>query len=276
MHLGLIGYGNIATGLIAYLEDSRVSRITILVRPGSDAQDRHASTHREKAPPVRFVDSVDDLIAAQPDLVVECAGHGAVAAYGPAILGAGHDLVIASLGALADAQLHARIETSAEAGQARMILPSGAIGGLDLLRAIARAGRVDVTYRGIKPPRAWKGSPAETVVDLDRLAEPATFFSGTGRQAALTYPKNANVVAALALAGAGFDDMRVELVADPAAASNQHTYSVASPVCSYSMAIEAQGSAGNARTSVTTVLSILQEIADRFPTVFPGRSLKGP
>ncbi|MEM7614725.1 MAG: aspartate dehydrogenase domain-containing protein, partial [Pseudomonadota bacterium] len=105
------------------------------------------------------------------------------------------------------------------------------------------------------------GSPAEAAIDLGGLREATTFFCGTGREAALAYPKNANVVAALALAGAGFDRMRVELVADPQATANQHSYRVDAPDCQYSMAIEAKGSAANARTSVTTVLSILQEIS---------------
>jgi len=122
------------------------------------------------------------------------------------------------------------------------------------------AGDVDVIYRGIKPPQAWRGSPAETLIDLTSITQATTFFQGNGRDAALAFPKNANVVAALALAGAGFERMRVELIADPGATGNRHAYTVASPLCRYTMDIEATGAAGNARTSVTTVLSLLQEI----------------
>ncbi|MEM9779377.1 MAG: aspartate dehydrogenase [Pseudomonadota bacterium] len=253
MHLGIIGYGNIATSLLARLTDPRISRITVLVRPGRDA---HGGTSD-----IRFVTELDALIAGRPDLVVECAGHGAVASFAPALLRAGHDVVIASVGALADRTLHAQINEAAAQGGAMAILPNGAIGGLDMLRVLTASGPVDVTYRGTKPPEAWRGSPAEAAVDLGGLREATTFFCGTGREAALAYPKNANVVAALALAGAGFDRMRVELVADPQATANQHSYRVDAPDCQYSMVIEAKGSAGNARTSVTTVLSILQEIS---------------
>jgi aspartate dehydrogenase len=120
-----------------------------------------------------------------------------------------------------------------------------------------------VSYRGIKPPRAWAGTPAAAQVDLDTLDRAATFFRGDARQAARDYPKNANVAATLALAGAGFEATRVELVADPAAPGNVHEYSVTSPLASYSIRIENKASAGNAKTSVATVFSVLREIRNR-------------
>ena len=169
MHLGLIGYGNIAAGLIARLDDPRVTQITILVRPGSDAQDRFAATYDGARSREQFVTDLDALVAAQPDLTVECAGHAAVKAHAAALLGASFDLVIASIGALADETLYTQITKAAAAGNARLILPSGAIGGLDILRAIAQAGKIAVTYRGIKPPKAWAGSPAEAQIDLDSI-----------------------------------------------------------------------------------------------------------
>lgn len=262
MHLGLIGYGSIATSLIELLPDSRVRKLTVLLRPTSMPLKQIEGTGTSQSPLVEFVTELDEFLKSQPDLVVECAGHAAVPHYVPDLLQSGLDVIVASVGALADEQLYVRINAAAAQGRSRIILPSGAIGGLDILRAISQHGEVEVTYRGIKPAEAWTGTPAEEVLDLTALDGATTFFSGTGRQAALAFPKNANVVAALALAGADFDRMKVELIADPAAQSNQHTYSVVSPLCRYSMAIEATPSTGNARTSITTVLSISKEIAD--------------
>lgn len=260
MHLGLIGYGNIANGLIALLDKTAVTKVTVLVRDTSKVSDHNRNSDPEMGVPIGFVSDVSAMIAARPDLVVECAGHSAVATHVPALLQTGVDVIIASVGALADAGLSTEIEKSAQHGRSRTILPSGAIGGLDLLRAVALAGDVDVTYRGTKPPAAWQGSAAEDVINLDQLHNAQVFFTGSGRKAALAFPKNANVVAALALAGAGFDRMKVELVADPDAIGNQHSYEVTSDMCRYNMTIEATGSAGNARTSVTTVMSLLHEI----------------
>lgn len=256
MHLGLIGYGSIATNLIELLSPTQVTAITVLTR-----------THTipdipSNMPNLRFVTSLKEFVDRMPDLVVECAGHSAVSQYVPTLLDAHIDVILASVGALADDALHQKLKAAASNGASRFILPSGAIGGLDILSAISQTSDVDLTYQGIKPALSWTGTPAEDILELSNLTEPTTFYKGSGRNAALTYPKNANVVAALALAGGGFDRMKVELIADPDAQSIQHTYHVIAPHCRYSITIESTPSTGNARTSKTTVLSILKAISD--------------
>ena len=261
MHVGLIGYGGIATSLIAHLPDLGVDRATVLVRPSSETTARAKAADAPGGLAVSIVTSLDGLLDAAPDVVVECAGHEAVATHGPAVLAAGADLIIASVGALADPALHdALLAASQTAGSGRMTLPIGAIGGLDLLTTLAQAGHLDVTYQGTKPPAAWKGSAAESVVDLDALNTPASVFSGNAREAARAYPKIANVVAALALSGAGFENTLVELVADPQATGNTHAYTVDSPLCHYRIDITAHPSPDNPRTSATTAWSILAEV----------------
>jgi aspartate dehydrogenase len=262
MHLGLIGYGGIAKGLLELVSRRGVRDVTVLVRPSTDVAALAEMANKGTDIPVRFVKALDAFAAAKPSLVVECAGHGAVASHVPELLRQGLDVIIASIGALADEDLHQKIIKAAQSGTSRFILPSGAIGGLDILRTAAQSGKVDVTYRGIKPALAWTGTPAGDALDLAALTTATPIFSGSGREAAIAYPKNANVVAALALAGAGFDDMTVELIADPDATSNQHSYAVVSPVCRFSMSIASVPSAGNAKTSMTTILSILHEIKD--------------
>ncbi|AHM04654.1 aspartate dehydrogenase [Roseibacterium elongatum DSM 19469] len=118
-------------------------------------------------------------------------------------------------------------------------------------------------YQGVKPPAAWLGTAAEASLDLDRLDAPTAFFNGSAREAALTYPKNANVAATLALAGAGLDATRVELIADPAATGNRHSYEVTSPVARFRVQIDNAASGGNAKTSMATIYSLLREINRR-------------
>lgn len=261
MHLGLIGYGNIARSILEALGARPLDRLTVLVRsPAVDAA-RQSLTGCRAA---RHVDVVCDpatLTEAAPDLVVECAGQGAVGEIVPALVAAGTDTVVVSVGALAEDNLAEALRDAAARSGARMILPAGAIGGIDLLASIAPAGDVQVTYTGTKPPAAWVGTPAEAHVDLQALCAPVTFFEGSAREAAaLGYPKNANVAATLALAGAGFDATRVALVADPSAQGNRHAYEVRSPICRYSVVIDNAASGGNAKTSVATVYSVLREI----------------
>ncbi|TDK41146.1 aspartate dehydrogenase [Antarcticimicrobium luteum] len=274
MRLGLIGYGNIAATLLGLLERTgvRPAHLAVLARPGSGATVRariaaDAADVPALAGAATVVEDAAGLLGCAPDLVVECAGHGGVAAHVPAILRAGVDLVLVSVGAMSDAALEASLRAAATEGGARIILPAGAVGGIDLLAALAPAGGLEVIYRGSKPPRAWAGTPAEAALDLDTLTERRVFFQGSAREAARDYPKNANVAATLALAGAGFEATRVELIADPAAAGNMHSYEVRSPVANYRMEIENLPSAGNAKTSVSTVYSVLREVRNRMAVV---------
>ena len=114
-----------------------------------------------------------------------------------------------------------------------MLLPAGAIGGIDAVATMRHGGLDAVRYRSAQMlPAAWRGSPAEKVTDLDKLTGRTVQSVGTAGEAALLYPQNANVAAAaVALAGLGFRKTEVELVADPDAPGNVHE-------------IEAEGAAG--------------------------------
>lgn len=272
MRLALIGYGNIATTLLTQLGQQlggSLGAVSILARPNAAgaAQAGLDSAFADLAPERSVCTDLPGLLAAGPDLVVECAGHSAVQAFVPDLLRAGIDVVLVSIGALADSALHDRLRDAARNGGARLILPAGAVGGVDLLAALAPAGGLQVTYRGTKPPMAWAGTPAADTLDLETLDHAAVFFAGTARQAASDFPKNANVAATLALAGAGFEATQVELIADPQAPGNIHEYQVSSPLARYSMRIENLPSAGNAKTSVSTVYSVLREIRNRIGPV---------
>lgn len=272
MRLGLIGFGNIATTLLQRLPavlEAPLERLSVLcpARSVDDARARLARDFVGVAHDTVVVSDVAALLSTWPDLVVECAGHAAVSAHVQPILHAGVDVVVVSVGALSDARLEAALREAAIAGAARVILPAGAVGGIDLLSALGAAGGLEVTYRGTKPPAAWAGTPAERVLDLGTVDAAQVFFAGTAREAASAYPKNANVAATLALAGAGFEATRVELVADPAAPGNVHEYSVRSPVANYSIRIENLPSSGNVKTSVSTIYSVLREIRNRLGPV---------
>ena len=146
MQVAVIGAGAIATWVIDGLRRDGLAPAAALVRRGRPGG-------------VAAVGSVDALPAGVTHLV-DCAGHSGLAAHGVAALSAGIDVVTLSPGALADAALAAELASAAEAGNARLHLASGAIGGLDALRAAAAGGLTAVRYTGTKPPPGWAGSPA--------------------------------------------------------------------------------------------------------------------
>lgn len=266
--LGIIGYGNIASTLLDVLARdgrARFEALAILCQPGMTGAAEAALGARAAvlADAVSFHDSVEDYLAARPDLTVECAVHQVVRETVPQVLEAGCETVIVSIGALADDATATALEEAAAAGGCRAVLVSGAIGGIDALAAARLAGIEEVVYTGRKPPHAWTGTPAETMLDLDTLAEETVFFSGTARAAATQYPKNANVAATLALAGIGFDRTRVRLIADPAATGNTHEYEVRSASVNYAIRLEGKASPDNPKTSVSTVYSVAREVLNR-------------
>lgn len=258
MNIVIIGFGAIASYVSAQLsQDAHVVVSAVLCREGRDAAAVKALGSGVK--PVNSVDGIPD----GTDLVIECAGHAALAQYGPAVLQRGIDLICTSNGALAQPELADRLEKAARAGGSRLQLVSGAIGAIDAIAA-ANVGEIDrIVYRGRKPPRGWKGSPAEDVVDLDDLAEPACHFSGTAREAALRYPKNANVAATVALAGPGLDHTQVELVADPAITENIHEIEVEGAFGRLQFRIDGRPLPGNPKSSALTAMSVVAAVRNR-------------
>lgn len=247
LRIGLIGYGGIGRSIVEALSTCSgvpFSIVAMLCRTAPDD------------PPGPVVSTVEALLAEAPDVIVECAGHGAVIAYAEATLSAGVRTMIVSIGALADPVLLARLSRAARRGGTRLILAAGAMAGIEALAA-ARIGGLDrVRYTGRKPPHAWLGTPAEDLVDLTALVAPATFYAGNARNAAQLYPKNSNVAATVALAGIGFDRTEVDLVADPGISVNVHELEFAGADGSFRVSIAGKPSLANPKTSALTAHSV--------------------
>jgi aspartate dehydrogenase len=254
LRVGLIGHGAIAQYVARGLGALEAQLTLALIRPGRAAAAQVA---------LGDVRCAQGMTGDLPDIMVDCAGHAGLAQHGAAILRAGVPLITVSLGALADRGLQAQLTAAASDGDTQLILCSGAIGGLDALRA-ARMGRLTrVTYEGRKPPAGWHGSRAEAVLDLSApLQQEVVHFDGDARQAALLYPKNANVAAAVALAGVGFEDTQVRLIADPHAAGNSHQITALGDFGEMRFAITGQTLPGNPRTSALAAMSVLAALAD--------------
>lgn len=200
---------------------------------------------------------IDEFLACGLQLAVEVAGHGAVREHGEKILRAGVEFALVSVGSLADAALLRRLEDAALQGHARVLLPAGAIAGLDGLLSLRRAGLSKVKYISTKPPASWKDTPADAAFGLDTLTQPTVIFSGTAAEAARLYPKNANLAAAVALAGLGLERTQVELVADPFIAENIGRIEAEGAYASLTVVVGGKSAADNPKTSQITGMSVL-------------------
>lgn len=215
--VGLLGYGTVGREVCELVQDGAAGAAEIV---GALVRDpaRYAAAARRRH--IAFVDRTAALLDLRPDVVVEAGGHDAFRQHVPAILEAGVDVLALSVGALADAATDAAIRSAAERGGARLRVVSGAIAGLDAISAAA-VGRIErVTHLVRKPPAALlPADEAEAVVAAGLERE---VFAGTAREAALLFPANVNVVAAVSLAGIGLDRTEARVIADPAVSRNTH------------------------------------------------------
>lgn len=254
MNIAMIGNGAIGRYARAQVQAQNHRVTALLVRPQSldTRENEHDGTTR--------ISAVSDL-PEDTNLVLECAGHCALAAYGPDILQRGIPVITVSIGALADATLSQTLHNAAQLGGTRLHLASGAIGALDCLRAARVGGLNSVTYTGRKPPQGWLGSPAEETVDLEALREGSVVhFEGSAREAALRYPKNANVAAAVALAGVGFDTTKVKLIADAEIRENIHEINASGSFGSFSFTIRGTSLPDNPKSSALAAMSVISAV----------------
>ena len=218
LRVGLIGFGAIGRRLAEAIVAGKAGRCelgAVLVR-------RPERIEQDVATRLGCIVTGDaaDFLATRMDLVVEVAGHDALKAYAEDILRQGHDLLLISVGALADPRFEERLHRAAHDHGQRVYLATGAIAGLDAIAAGAVGGLDAVTHTVRKPPAGLL--PPGEIAQAVASGEPRLLYEGPAREAALRFPENVNVAAAISLAGLGLDRTRVRIVADPTVIRNTH------------------------------------------------------
>jgi aspartate dehydrogenase len=251
MRVALIGLGTIARGVLELLE------------PGNRAGDRidvvgALVAHPNKPRPglhVRLCVRIEDLLALEPDVVVELAGHAALRCHVPTVLRAGIDVLILAVGALAQPETERAIREAAQAGNSHAIVVSGAIGALDAITSASVGNLTRVTHVTRKPARALL--PPEEAAEL---REPRELFAGSAREGALLFPESINVAAAVSLAGLGLDRTEVRVVADPTLERNRHEVVAEGDFGYLRFEIENVPSDDNPRTGRLVAMSVVQAL----------------
>jgi len=190
------------------------------------------------------------------DIVVECAPAAVLRDIAEPALSQGCTLIVLSCGALLD---NLDLVELARRQGGRIIVPTGALLGLDAVAAAAEDGIARVKMITRKPPEGLSGAPylVANNIDITGLATPKRVFSGTAREAARGFPANVNVAAALALAGLGPERTIVEIWADPTVTRNIHRIEVEAEAARLSMQVENVPSPENPRTGRLTALSVI-------------------
>lgn len=173
-------------------------------------------------------------LAAAADIIVECAPAAIFREIAEPAIEAGRKLMPLSVGALLS---HWDLVDRAKETDAKILVPSGALLGLDAVRAASEGEFEGVTMVTRKPPAGLAGAPhlIDNHIDIENLTEPKLVFEGTARDGAKGFPANVNVAAALSLAGPGPDNTALQIWADPTIDRNTHTIKVAASSASFEM-----------------------------------------
>ncbi|GLK79869.1 aspartate dehydrogenase [Methylopila turkensis] len=201
--------------------------------------------------PVVPIDELEPLA----DIVVECAPASLLPAIAEPFLKAGKTVVVLSSGALLANE--ALVEL-ARAHGGQIVVPTGALLGLDAVTAAAEGEIRSVRMVTRKPVKGLAGAPylVENGIAIDDIAEPLRIFKGTPREAAVGFPANLNVAVALSLAGVGPDRTTLEIWADPALTLNTHHVEVEADSATFRMTIE-NVPTDNPKTGRITALSVI-------------------
>lgn len=254
MSIGIVGCGAIGSAVGRAVQRPPLARAFRL----SGLHDRNpaqAARLRRRLRPRVPVLSLPALIR-RSQVILEATSAAAAGAIIRQSLRAGRTVVPLSVGGILPLAHHLPRLTRRGG---RLVIPSGAIAGLDAVRA-ARLGRLQrVTLTTRKPPAAYRGAPGARLSDaqLAALRRPAVLFRGSAARAVRGFPQNINVAATLSLAGLGPQRTQVRIIADPGVTRNCHEIEAIGPFGRLTVRTENVPSAGNPKTSQLALLSVL-------------------
>jgi len=262
MRCALIGFGGLGRIVAEHLSREPDIRVVAVA-----ARAHQSKGVRALLGDASIVGSAAALLDLEPDLVVECASHGAFREYAEPVLSAGVNLIAVSVGVLADAHYRERVLTAARTAGSSLEIPAGAIGGIDAVAAARTAGLSRVAYVTRKNPKAWSGTPAETMFDIGNVAAPHLFFDENAERAALVFTDKANVCATLALAGVGFEHTRVQFWVDAAVTRSIHHIEAEGPCGTLKVELGNNVAPSDGKASLLTAMSIVRAVRNRSATL---------
>jgi aspartate dehydrogenase len=206
-----------------------------------------------------IVKEPETLLGYAPDLVVEAAEQEVVRKYASLFLKAGKNMMLLSVGALADTQFFRELIDLAETHGVKIIVPSGAIGGLDAIKSANVGKLTEVSIRNIKPPAGLEGAPyiVKKGIDLKSITTATQIYEGFADEAAREFPKNVNVAVALSLAGIGPERTKVVVIVDPSETRNVHEITAKGDFGEAVFTVAGLPSPDNPKTSYLAALSAI-------------------
>jgi aspartate dehydrogenase len=253
MKIALAGLGAIGGAVARRVLADGIPGIQLVAVSARDHEKARATLKTMNGAAVQVVGLAD--LAGMADLVIECAPAALMDSIAQPVLRAGKKLLVLSAGALLP---RPELLELAKKHGGQIIVPTGALLGLDAVCAAAEGEIQSVQMTTRKPPNGLTGAPylVENGIRVDNVREPLRVFSGSARDAAKGFPANVNVAVALSLAGIGPDRTRIDIWADPTVTRNTHRIQVESDSARIDMTIENIPSE-NPKTGRITALSVI-------------------
>ena len=265
VRVGLVGCGTIGSRLALAIQRDHAHEAKIVAL--HDVDRCHAQHLQRRLRPPPPIVQLPRLIR-KSQLVIEAASVEAAGLVVRAALRAGRDVFVMSVGALLQ---EAGWQRLARRSGRRVYIPSGALAGLDGVKAMAvgRIRRVSLTTR--KPPRALAAAPfiQRRRIRFAGITRPLTVFEGSARAVVRAFPQNTNVAAVLALASGAPHRTHIRVVADPSIRRNIHEIDVEGDCGRIRCRVESRPSA-NPKTSELAVRSAIATLSRLFDAVVIG------
>lgn len=251
LRVAIVGLGPIGTRIVEELDRGIPGMVLSAVAVKNPEKHQGTLSKLRNPPAILPISALVDVA----DIVVECAPSELVRSIVEPFVAAGKTAIVMSAAALL---AHDDLVQLAKSHGGQIVVPTGALIGLDAVTAAAEGEIHSVRMITRKPVKGFVGAPyiAANNIDLDKISQPTKIFEGTAREAGKGFPANLNVAVALSLAGIGPDRTTLEIWADPALTRNTHRIEVDSDSARFSMMIENIPS-NNPKTGLITALSVI-------------------
>jgi aspartate dehydrogenase len=257
--IGLMGCGAIGSGLALAVDEGVVGGAELVAIFDQDISNTQGLLKRLKSNP-KASNSFEDFMATEGmTLVVEAASQEAIRQHGANIVSMGKHLLIMSTGSLLNADLFSELSSLTQQTGCRIFVPSGAVGGIDAIRA-SRHELQEVTITTRKPPQSLIDTDSANADTLKNITSATVVFEGSAREAVRRFPFNINVAATISLAGLGPEKTKVRIIADPEAKGNIHEIYIAGKSGVMRFIMENVPHPENPMTSHLAVLSAIETL----------------
>jgi len=259
LKIGIIGCGFIGGQICRAIDSGAFNAELYALFDSSQSKALELAASLKRCSPAYM--RIEELLQSV-DLVIESASQNAVRLIVPQALKAGRDIMVLSVGALADKELREKIFRLAEQNNCKLYFPSGAIVGIDGINSASASEISSVTLTTRKPPLNLAGAPhIEALgIELEKIEKETLLFEGPASEAVKAFPANVNVAATISLAGIGFDRTKVKVIADPSLSRNVHEITVEGKFGKFFTRVENVPSPENPKTSYLAALSAISTL----------------